>query len=43
MSFDGRVTLLTVDVENWFHLAGAGLDHQFRRSPGGVQTWDRYP
>jgi len=43
MPVDRRVSLLTVDVEDWFHLVGAGLDYQFRRSPGGVETWDRYP
>jgi len=43
MSSDRGTALLTVDVEDWFHLVGAGLDYQFRRSPGGVETWDRYP
>ncbi len=42
-SFDRGVALLTIDVEEWFHLVGIGLDYQFRRSPGGVETWDRYP
>jgi polysaccharide deacetylase family protein (PEP-CTERM system associated) len=40
---DRQFALLTVDVEDWFHLVGAGANYQFWRSPGGVETWDRYP
>ena len=32
--------LLSVDVEDWFHLIGVGLDYQFRDDPGGLESWD---
>lgn len=38
-----RVCILTIDVEDWFHLIGAGLDYQFRVLPGGTEVWDRLP
>jgi polysaccharide deacetylase family protein (PEP-CTERM system associated) len=40
MSFDKPLCLLSVDVEDWFHLIGAGLDYQFRVSPGTPEVWD---
>ena len=44
-SLDRSVALLTVDVEDWFHLVGAGVDYQFRHPPGGpyilcLLTWN---
>jgi len=35
--------ILSVDVEDWFHLIGAGLDYQFRVSLGGNEVWERLP
>jgi polysaccharide deacetylase family protein (PEP-CTERM system associated) len=43
MSFNEPVCLLSVDVEDWFHLVGTGLDYQFRGNPGRVEDWDGYP
>lgn len=37
-----KTCLLSVDVEDWFHLVGAGLDYQFRFSPGGMQDWEMF-
>lgn len=34
---------LTVDVEDWFHLIGAGLDYQFREPVPKAQDWDTLP
>ncbi|MBI5739837.1 MAG: polysaccharide deacetylase family protein [Nitrospirae bacterium] len=34
--------LLSIDVEDWFHLIGAGLDYQFRTSPGGHEVWSNF-
>lgn len=34
--------MLSVDVEDWFHLVGAGLDYQFRGSPGDNSAWEHY-
>lgn len=42
MSFEKPLCLLSVDVEDWFHLIGAGLDYQFRVSPGGNEVWDTF-
>ena len=35
--------ILSVDVEDWFHLIGAGLNYQFRVSPGGNEVWEQLP
>ena len=43
MSSSSPVCMLSVDVEDWFHLLGAGLDYQFRVPPGGTEVWDRLP
>ncbi len=40
---DSPVCILSIDVEDWFHLIGAGLDYQFKQAPGGCDTWDRFP
>lgn len=37
------ICILTIDVEDWFHLIGAGLDYQFRVPPGGIDVWDELP
>jgi polysaccharide deacetylase family protein (PEP-CTERM system associated) len=34
--------ILSIDVEDWFHLIGAGLDYQFRISPGGPEVWSNF-
>jgi polysaccharide deacetylase family protein (PEP-CTERM system associated) len=33
---------LSIDVEDWFHLVGAGLDYQFIGQPGSVESWGKY-
>jgi len=38
----GQTCLMTVDVEDWFHLVGAGLDYQFKHVSGGNETWGVY-
>jgi len=35
--------MLSVDVEDWFHLIGAGLDYQFKNVPSGNELWDELP
>jgi polysaccharide deacetylase family protein (PEP-CTERM system associated) len=37
------ICILSIDVEDWFHLIGAGLDYQFRMKLGGPEIWDRLP
>lgn len=32
--------LLSVDVEDWFHLIGVGLDYQFNKPTGGIDSWE---
>lgn len=43
MSSSSQRCMLSIDVEDWFHLVGAGLDYQFRVSPGGADGWDSFP
>jgi polysaccharide deacetylase family protein (PEP-CTERM system associated) len=31
--------MLSIDVEDWFHLVGAGLEYQFKKDPGGTEAW----
>jgi polysaccharide deacetylase family protein (PEP-CTERM system associated) len=31
--------ILSIDVEDWFHIVGAGADHQFKSPTGGVDSW----
>lgn len=32
--------LMSVDVEDWFHLIGVGLDYQFKEATGGIDSWE---
>ena len=40
MSSRQNLCLLSVDVEDWFHLVGVGLDYQFNRPHGGIASWE---
>jgi polysaccharide deacetylase family protein (PEP-CTERM system associated) len=40
--FNAPSCLLSIDVEDWFHLIGAGLDYQFIGQTGGVESWGKY-
>lgn len=31
--------LLTIDIEDWFHLVGAGLDYQFKETKAAHEDW----
>lgn len=33
---------LSIDVEDWFHLVGAGLDYQFKSSRWSGRRWDEF-
>lgn len=35
--------LLTIDVEDWFHLVGAGLDYQFKDNAAAHADWQTFP
>ena len=36
------INMLSIDVEDWFHLVGAGLDYQFMGTVEGAETWNKY-
>lgn len=40
MSSRKNLCLLSLDVEDWFHLVGAGLDYQFKKPDGGIASWE---
>lgn len=42
MSSDANVAMLSIDVEDWFHLVGAGLDYQFKGHALGTDSWSQY-
>ena len=35
--------MLSIDVEDWFQLIGAGLDYQFKKYQGGTENWKNFP
>jgi polysaccharide deacetylase family protein (PEP-CTERM system associated) len=35
--------MLTIDVEDWFHLVGAGLDYQFTNGSDATAAWETFP
>lgn len=37
------ICILSIDVEDWYHLIGVGLNYQFRETPGGNEVWDGLP
>ena len=41
--YNASLCLLSIDVEDWFHLIGAGLDYQFIGQTGGVESWGKFP
>ena len=38
-----KYILLTVDVEDWFQLIGAGAGYQLKSSDPGIESWDSFP
>ena len=43
MSYNSGKMILSIDVEDWFHIVGAGADYQFRSQMGGVDSWGSFP
>ncbi len=43
MLSEAKQCLLSIDVEDWFHLIGAGIGYQLKGDDPGVGAWDSFP